>query len=103
MSGITSIKPTHPAIRTYYEALKQFTELAAHHEGATETAFSRLLADTAKSAAAWVLVPKQGLKAGGKNIYPDGTLRDLYNLPRGYWEAKDTDDDLRFRSRKQKK
>ena len=26
---------------------------------------------------------------------PNGTLRDLFNLQRGYWEAKDTDDDLR--------
>ena len=30
--------------------------------------------------------------ANGKR--PDGTLRDSFNLPRGYWEAKDTGDDL---------
>ena len=27
-------------------------------------------------------------------IIPDGTMRDDFNLPRGYWEAKDTHDDL---------
>jgi predicted helicase len=47
-----------------------------------------------------VLIPKQTMKVGGKRIAPDGTLRDLYNLPRGYWEAKDTDDDLDAEIRK---
>ncbi len=88
-----SIKPTHQAIKAYYEALQTYATHGAAHEGATETAFSRLLADTAKPRG-WTLIPKQALKAGGATIYPDGTLRDLYNLPRGYWEAKDTDDDL---------
>ncbi len=27
---------------------------------------------------------------------PDGTLRDASTLPRGYWEAKDTQDDLQI-------
>ena len=39
----------------------------------------------------WILIPEQAL-ANGKR--PDGTLRDSFNLPRGYWEAKDTRDDL---------
>lgn len=33
------------------------------------------------------------MTVGGKTIIPDGTLRDLF-LVRGYWEAKDTKDDL---------
>ena len=33
-------------------------------------------------------------KAGGKRAVPDGTMRDPNSLPRGYWAAKDTDDDL---------
>jgi hypothetical protein len=87
------IKPTHAAVKAYYEALAAYAARGATHEGATETAFSRLLADTAP-AVGWTLIPKQKLKAGGKTIFPDGTLRDAYNLPRGYWEAKDTADDL---------
>jgi hypothetical protein len=31
---------------------------------------------------------------GGKTVIPDATLCDEYNLHRGYWEAKDTDDKL---------
>ncbi|MBI5759372.1 MAG: N-6 DNA methylase, partial [Planctomycetales bacterium] len=42
----------------------------------------------------WNLVPKLSVKSGGRNIIPDGTLRDEFNLRRGYWEAKDTHDDL---------
>ncbi len=33
-------------------------------------------------------------KSGGAIIRPAGTLRDRSTLPRGYWEAKDTQDDL---------
>jgi predicted helicase len=63
-------------------------------EGSTESAFSNLLAATANSHG-WTLIPKQPVKlGGGKAIIPDGTLRDLFNLPRGYWEAKDPGDDL---------
>src|SRR5262245_45143208 len=90
-----AIKATDPAIAAYHAALKQFAEHGATHEGATETAFSRLLAETAK-AHGWTLIPKKGMKSKvtTKQIYPDGTLEDEYYLPRGYWEAKDTDDDL---------
>jgi hypothetical protein len=88
-----SIKPTHKSIATYYEALEKFKAFDAAHEGATETAFSHLLATTANSHG-WTLIPKQPHKINGKTIFPDGTLRDLYNLARGYWEANDTSDDL---------
>jgi hypothetical protein len=33
------------------------------------------------------------LPVGARDI-PDGTLCDEFNLHRGYWEAKDTDDNL---------
>src|SRR5260221_14580248 len=44
----------------------------------------------------WTLVPKEKLKVGKHTLFTDGTLHDvLFNeLRRGYWEAKDTDDDL---------
>ena len=41
-----------------------------------------------------MLIPKKGLKVGGKHIIPDGTLQDGNFLRRGYWEAKDTTDNL---------
>ena len=78
--------------RTYHAALKHSRTQAAH-EGATETAFSRLLIDTGKLHG-WTLIPKKRMKVGGKLIYPDSTFQDGNFLPRGYREAKDTADDL---------
>jgi predicted helicase len=94
-----TIKPTHKALAAYYEMLRTYGEQQVRHEGALETAFQRLLADTAR-ARGWTLVPKLAKKRGGKTIIPDGTLRDEFNLPHGYWEAKDTDDDLSAEIRK---
>ena len=83
------IRPDHKPIREYYAALKAYSGQHVTHEGAVETAFSRLLADTAKPHG-WLLIPKLSMKVGTKSIAPDGTLRDDFNLKHGYWEAKDT-------------
>ena len=94
-----SIKPTHKAIKAYYETLAAYADQKVKHEGATETGFQRLLTDTARSHG-WMLVPKLTVKRGGKSVIPDGTVRDAYSLHRGYWEAKDSDDDLAAEIRK---
>ena len=90
----TKIKPDSAAIKAYHAALKAYAEHEAVHEGATETAFSNLLAATARTHN-WTPIPKKK-KAVAKKVYvyPDGTLQDVFKLARGYWEAKDTDDDL---------
>ncbi len=92
MPRTTLLKPTHKAIQQYYQALQSYSAHHVTHEGALETAFQRLLANTARLHH-WTLIPKQKLQVKGKNIYPDGTLRDLFTR-RGFWEAKDTGDDL---------
>ncbi len=84
------------AIDHYYQELAAYHEKKVTHETAVRSAFQNLLATFAQSAN-WVLVPEQTL-ANGKR--PDGTLRDTFNLPRGYWEAKDTRDDLTVEIRK---
>jgi hypothetical protein len=66
----------------YYALLKTFHEEHVEHEGAPETAFSRLRVDTARPLG-WTLIPKQTHKVGSKSISPNGTLRDKYNLYRG--------------------
>src|SRR5260370_6417193 len=52
-----------------------------------------MLADTARTHH-WTLVQELSTKAGGKRVVPGGTMRHPNSLPRGYWEAKDTGDDL---------
>ena len=68
MARSTLIKPNHKAIQQYYEALKTYGEHHVKHEGALETAFGRLLADTAK-AHGWTLIPKQKLRVSKQNRF----------------------------------
>src|SRR6266480_2875673 len=84
------------AIDHYYQELAAYHTLKVTHETGVRSAFQNLLASFAQSAN-WTLIPEQTL-ANGKR--PDGTLRDTFNLPRGYWEAKDTRDDLNIEIRK---
>lgn len=88
------IKPTHKAVQAYYEVLRRYGGQGVAHEGALRSAFQEMLAETAR-ARGWTLVPELSLKVRGRTIRPDGTLRDdQWQLPRGYWEAKDPGDDL---------
>ena len=87
------IKPKHKAVQLYYQTLQSFDHQHVTHEGALRSAFQTMLADTARTDN-WTLVPELATKAGGKRVVPDGTMRDSNSLPRGYWEAKDTGDDL---------
>lgn len=84
------------AIEQYYQELAAYQEKKVTHETAVRSAFQNLLATFAQ-AANWLLIPEQTLTNGKR---PDGTLRDAFNLPRGYWEAKDTRDDLLVEIRK---
>ncbi len=92
-------KPAHKEIKRYYEALASYAGHQVAHEGATSTAFQNLLAATCKKAD-WHLVPQLATKIRGKQVRPDGTLRDDFNLHRGYWEAKDSSDKLDAEIRK---
>jgi hypothetical protein len=90
-------------LKTYYADLAAYATHEVSHEGATSTAFQNLLAAACKKAD-WhlkclPLLPGEGRGEGdtrirGKQVRPDGTLRDEYNLHHGYWEAKDTADKL---------
>src|SRR5262245_30877345 len=80
----------HKALDTYYAALATYREKDVTHEQATRLAFSTLL-DALSKTVGWTLVLEQTL-ANRKR--PDGTLYDDVKFPRGYWEAKDTQDNL---------
>jgi predicted helicase len=87
---LLDLKPTHKAMTTYYTALRQLTQVEAEREGAVSPAFADLLRHCAKQFN-WTLYEQYPLKAGNKNIYPDGALVDAaFPLPYGYWEAKKT-------------
>jgi len=60
------------------------------HELALRPAFHNLLAHYAQQVK-WTLIDELTLSNGAR---PDGVLRDNSLFYRGYWEAKDTRDDL---------
>ena len=78
------------AVTAYYEALKQYGGLDVLHETALRSAMQNLLTEAGREVG-WVLVPELRLPSGKA---PDGTFLDQYKLRHGYWEAKDTKDDL---------
>jgi predicted helicase len=78
------------AIDQYYKDLTAYQEQNVSHETAIRSAFQYLLSAFAPSVN-WILIPEEPLASGKR---PDGTLRDTFRLPRGYWESKDTRDDL---------
>ncbi len=84
------IKPNHKAIKAYYQALEAYQQQGMTHEGAVSQAFAVLLETVAKPLQ-WTLILEYTLP-NRKRI--DGALLDSFRIPRGYWEAKDTNDDI---------
>ncbi len=84
------IQKNHRAITAYYDTLANYEQQGVSHELAVRQAFATLLEATA-STVGWFLVMEYTLP-NRKRI--DGVLRDEFRIPRGYWEAKDTQDDL---------
>jgi predicted helicase len=65
------------------------------HEGAVLSAFQQLLESCGRQFD-WTLEQQFAIKRSKKQpIRIDGALVDSYHLPRAYWEAKDSKDDLK--------
>jgi hypothetical protein len=89
-----NLKPTHKPVQNYYEALRQFKDLSISHEGAVRSAFQNLLEHCGRQFG-WKLVPEWPIKRDrAHSLRVDGALVDEFRLTHGFWEAKDTHDDL---------
>jgi len=93
MAAPLTIKPTHKAIKAYYQALETYARQDVDHESAVSSAFQNLLEGLGRRRG-WILIPQLSGEAAGKAIRPDGTLRDDFYITRGHWEAKDSKDNL---------
>ena len=84
--------PTYDHIERYRSDLEQLIEFGgSDHEQSIRPAFQNCLdAYCREHRERLMLVPE--LRTG--NVIPDGTVKDSLRMPRGYWEAKDTHDDL---------
>jgi hypothetical protein len=88
-----ALKPTHTAVKAYYETLHQYGQLHIDHEGAVRSAFQDLLSKCGRKLHL-TLVPEYVIERARASIRVDAALVDLYHLPHRYWEAKDEKDDL---------
>ena len=85
------LQPDDESVERYYDQLEAYQRVGAEHEGAVRTAFRDLLNHGGKQMG-WELVPEWSPK--NQRIRIDGALLDEYRLTHGFWEAKDSDDDL---------
>ena len=89
-----NIRPTHKPIKAYYAELEKYAQLGEQNEGTVRTAFQNLLQHYCHQANLTLLCEKTHYTAENRRIQPDGEVVDAFGLPHGYWEAKDTQDDL---------
>ena len=84
---------TYPHIDRYHEELRQLIEFGgSDNEQSIRRAFeSCLTAYCGEHRERFVLVPELALPSG---VRPDGTVKDSLRMARGYWEAKDSHDNL---------
>ena len=96
-----NLKSTHKPVKAYYESLQCFESIGVSHETAVRSAFQTLLEYCGRKFN-WILVPEHSMTplirgargVKNKRIVVDGALIDNFQLPHGYWEAKDIHDDL---------
>ncbi|MFN4986289.1 MAG: type ISP restriction/modification enzyme [Ignavibacteria bacterium] len=88
------IKPTHKPIKEYFDELASFAQHGQVNEMTVRNAFQDLLQIYTKKLG-WQFVEEYTIKRSGRrDASVDGALLDQFSLPRGFWEAKDTKDDL---------
>ena len=89
-----NIKTTHKPIKTYYAELEKYAQLGEENEGTVRAAFQNLLQHYCGQSNLTLLCEKSRYTLERRRITPDGEVVDGFGLPHGYWEAKDTQDDL---------
>ena len=89
-----NIKTTHKPIKTYYTELEKYAQLGEENERTVRAAFQNLLQHYCGQSNLTLLCEKSHYTPERRRIIPDGEVVDGFGLPHGYWEAKDTQDDL---------
>ncbi|MCS3822672.1 hypothetical protein [Salinibacter ruber] len=85
------LQPDDVSVKRYYDKLNDYRNLDETHEGTVKAAFQHVLEDVGQDLG-WTLVQEHFMQERSTRV--DGALKNEYNLYHGYWEAKDSDDDL---------
>jgi predicted helicase len=89
-----NINPNHKIIKEYYNALDVFAKHGITHETAIKNAFQSVLSFCCRQMNYDFIeeYPYKRLERYKARI--DGAFLDSFHVPQGYWEAKDSQDDL---------
>ena len=90
--------PSYPHIERYHADLRRFVEFGgSDNEQSIRRAFAVCLDSYCRDHREKLALVDEldaGSRATGQEIRPDGTVKDSLRMTRGYWEAKDSHDDL---------
>ena len=90
--------PSYPHIERYHADLQRFVEFGgSDNEQSIRRAFAVCLDSYCRDHREKLALVDElaaDSRAAGQEIRPDGTVKDSLRMARGYWEAKDTHDDL---------
>ena len=89
-----NLKSSHQAVKAYYDELQTLANLDFYDEGAVSPAFAALLRHCGKQTKLHLVEKYSFKRPGQRPLQVDAALVDQFKLPHGYWEAKDTKDDL---------
>ena len=82
-------------IEQYYQNLDRTLQFGkSRNEQSIRNHFWSLLNDYARKSNYEVIAEVAVIGTKGKNVYPDGTVKNLWGLNIGLWESKDEKDDL---------
>lgn len=91
---ILNLKPSHKAVTAYYQELEAYARLGVTHEMAVRDAFQSLLKVCCAQANLTFVGEWKIKRKGRAPLSVDGAMVGFDELARGYWEAKDAQDDL---------
>lgn len=95
-----NLKPSSAAVQKYYATIDQFSRAHFDKEGNIRGAFEDLLKNCSRQYG-WTIVPEYTFVRKDRNPASiDGAILDAFNIPRGYWEAKDEKDSLKDEMKK---
>lgn len=92
--NMLNIKSSHKAIKEYYSSLEMHAKQGMSHETAIKNAFQNVLVSCCKQMNYDFIeeYPFKRLERYKARI--DGAFLDSFRVPQGFWEAKDSQDDL---------
>ena len=88
------LTPNHKTVQEYYTALERYAQQHTRRETTVRNAFIPLLELGARQFN-WTLLLEYPIRTSdNRRIVIDGALLDTSRIPRGFYEAKDDDDEL---------